>query len=548
MSVWCGTRATLLSAAGVAMGAAVWLGVASAASSEPPTLAASSTARGMVCDGVSDDSAAFQRLLESGPAAIHLPPGVCRLASPCALVRDIELVGHATTLLVDSAGVGMVASGVRVVLRDLIIDGADKASGLLFLSDGEFEIDNVEFRNVFDRTSGGAKAVACADCARGVVRNSVFESIRALANGVEGDAGGAVRAIYLAGAPQSVDITGSRFTTVHSVDASGNPVMEDADAIHVSAIGRDVRVRVDGNMFVDVGKRAIKFQCDGAAANGNVVRSAWRDGAGMMFAALQLAGSRLVASGNSIAGPLQHGIELGDAEALPGGKPAAGNLVAGNTFHGGTDRDAGPYGLRSGVVAERQHDLTIVGNAIHGFRNGVLVRGGSRVSVLANSATGATYCVASEPTVRGAAEMTRGLLLADNRCVGRSPARAGVGAFFADGAENIAIRENLFRAFTDGVNVRGRPSSCEVSGNAFDRVHRHSLKADARACSSGERPDAPEAPICSRSRVGTIWRFADRARPHPRVRVCVEDARGGHAWKSLAEIRPGSSVGAEAQP
>jgi hypothetical protein len=333
---------------------------------------------GALCDGHSDDSAALQAAFDKAPGTtLTLPHGrTCRVTTTLHLRRSLEIVGSHSTLLCDVPGVCVAGERVRLALRGIALDGNFTAATLVELVACEFSVLESVLERVYSRDA--AKAFSCWRCLSGEIRRSVFAHIYAVGNGLEGDRDGASRGLFFSGATGKVAITNNSFSDIHTVTSDGTPIMEDADAIHCYG-GRDAYLTIDGNTFDDIGKRAIKFDCNYATASNNNVISRWSDPRLMMFSAISVYGNHVTVTGNRVLGTFyQHGIEVGLA-----GKEHVQVERNAITPSASLPR-TGPYGRRSGVIAIGQRDIRIESNVIQGFYFGVLARNGTDAVVTNN--------------------------------------------------------------------------------------------------------------------------------------------------------------------
>ncbi len=412
--------------------------------------------------GAADSGPALDAALVAAKGSgVLVPPGTYRIASRRWLRGNTVLVGNDATLFFDFVGVGLTGAGIRFEAYGLTFDGNEKATMLLDLANANLLLDDVSMRNVLAGAGAtdSAYAVYCGSCNTSEIRNSTFTNIHAVANGVLGDSAGAARAIGLSKPVAEIIIKDNSFADVHSVDGNGSATMEDGDAVHV-AEGGSGGVTVAGNHFSNIGKRAIKFQCDGAIARDNVIVSSWPDGTDLFFAAISTYGNNTTIAGNTIGGTnVQFGIELTEGD---------GNVVDGNTIDDtGAFTTSGPRGQRSGIVAYGQTSLHVNQNQVSNYRNGVLVEGGANTVLSNNTLTGVltgTYLDHS----------TADVTVTGNGIVGRANTPGTVGSFFAAGTSGV-VSGNSYQDVYDGVYVVDDAAVVVATDNTFADIGRKSV-------------------------------------------------------------------------
>ncbi len=391
---------------------------------------------------------------------VWFPPGTYRIASARTLRRDTMLVGDGATLLFDFVGIGLTGTAVRFEARGITFDGNGKATTLVRLYQSSFSVDHCIFKRTHN-ASGVAAGFWALGCTGGRIRRSTFSAIRSAANGDIGDLPGVARGILLSRSTEVI-VEDNTFTDIHSVDRNGELTMEDADAVHVAGGGYS-KVLVRGNDFTNVGKRGIKFQCDGATARDNHITSTWSSPAKVMFAGISAFGNEITLAGNSILGRhYQFGIDL----AAAGSKNV---IVEGNTVDdSATFGEVGPFGQRSGIFANGQNGLRISGNRISNFRNGILLRGGTNVALSGNIITGV---VAGTYVDDGG---IAGVTVTENRIVGRANATGSIGSFFSSGSRGVASG-NSYQTVQDGVYVAGKAAVDVAPDNVFADIGRKNI-------------------------------------------------------------------------
>lgn len=215
---------------------------------------------GLRLDGTSDDSAAFQAAARSvGRNQLILPDGkVLYLASPIS-TDTLNLVGGGKILCgVDAA---IKTSGFCHINGLIEIDANGYNYPLDCIDDDQdIYINGLKISNVYSATDAFSMRVVGGSYV--YMPSLTINSCKALANSVTGDGDGSISGLRLAGPITRTDIERINGNDVYSVDATGTPVREDADLIHVSQRNADSTypewVRVQSCIAKDIGKRAFK--------------------------------------------------------------------------------------------------------------------------------------------------------------------------------------------------------------------------------------------------------------------------------------------------
>lgn len=215
---------------------------------------------GAIGDGTTNNATAVQAAFNAVSAGgeVVVPDGTFRVNTPLTVSQAMRLVGTGT-IDFNLTGTGIASTA------DLVVDGPSFTSTGVGCTIGigsttsALTIRNSKFYSFDSDTS--LFVVQTNASTKLLIEDCDFSDLKCLSNGTEGDANGALRAIYIAGAMPNGRIRKCTFTDIDNRNAGGTKTYEDADAIHcyVPTTG-DQFVEISSCTFSDVGKRAVKLQ------------------------------------------------------------------------------------------------------------------------------------------------------------------------------------------------------------------------------------------------------------------------------------------------
>lgn len=235
---------------------------------------------GAVGDGVSDDTAAFERAFADSQEINLKRNAKYWIQNPITVRRDVVINGNGATLVLSSKL--RLARSSRI--SSLNIKGSEAGGSpdrLLELTGGGTShfFKQVHFSD--QHSESFAQALACVgrvDFDQIVLSQCSFQNITAKANGLAGDKLGSVRAIFISVGAKLVMVSGCCFRNINSVDAAGERFPHDADAIQTwNSSGREIEKFVSrGCIFENVGKRCYKISnVKLTSISDSVCKSSW---------------------------------------------------------------------------------------------------------------------------------------------------------------------------------------------------------------------------------------------------------------------------------
>jgi|GEM_PF-5433239 len=185
--------------------------------------------------------------------------------------------------------------------------------------------DGAKIANVYS-VDNNAQAVLVNGAKRATFGKVEIENIRSLTNSVLGDEAGSAAGIVFAGAVEYGSISSAAsFSNIHTVDANGSPVYEDADGVRVQTkTDTDESpeyIEVSGK-FTDCGRHGVRFNATGTDGIYKAVdvriESPWDrtgseagDGDGMTAAVSSRGGKLIVENLSVTGGALNHAVTVG---------------------------------------------------------------------------------------------------------------------------------------------------------------------------------------------------------------------------------------------
>lgn len=211
-------------------------------------------------DGVSDDSTALEKAADTG-VEIHLKKNrIYHIAVAKIITKDLRIIGDGTLVFSTKGKTALMCKG-RVYMKEITLDGNNIANELVRATGSEFKMIGGAVRNVFSSASKyNITGIQLIDCSYVEICEVRFTSICGPGNGVIGDSIGAIAAIQITGYCNYGIIRSCIFSDVNNRNHIGEKsFLEDADAIRCYSTTGDQNIKVSGNMFSDIGKRAAKF-------------------------------------------------------------------------------------------------------------------------------------------------------------------------------------------------------------------------------------------------------------------------------------------------
>jgi hypothetical protein len=212
-------------------------------------------------DGIADDTAAIQLLLNSSSKSVVLRNGIFRITSGLTSSlagRSIKCEG--ATLLVDAQDITALTVTGDYTKISIDINGNNKASIGVFVSGARgCEITNSKIENLYGQFVGGCGIKA--DTFKGVtIKNNTIRSVNALGNNTLGDNIGSSRAILVTSTSPAM------YPNVIQNNVIENIIGEEGDAIQILFFdGTNLPFLesmsiVSGNQIKDFNRRGIKIQ------------------------------------------------------------------------------------------------------------------------------------------------------------------------------------------------------------------------------------------------------------------------------------------------
>lgn len=351
-------------------------------------------------DGSTDDTTAISAWLTAGWNHGHYVPAksyACGNMTLAVSSREIYGIGTLKKLSADT-GQWFVWTGNNIKIRDITFDGNHATKTMINIGNysTNWSVLGVKVKGVQNNASTGI-STDVTDCfvfGRGcrdfVFERDYFSDIDSTYSPGAGTSG--LRCIRAGMVGGGSDWTNDRFDNLRIVDSTFDtvgPTQLDSDPIVIQNQIPDANgfqlanFVIQGNLFRNCGRRAIKLECGGGIVNANDIYSSLAGpvGTSAMFAAISVYGPKAVVTNNKIhGGAYQYGIEVSWLTAF--GQPF-GVVVNGNTIDMRMATRTGSYG----IIFKGCKQCTASGNQIYGSDFGVAVGGNCSGMTLADNST-----------------------------------------------------------------------------------------------------------------------------------------------------------------
>lgn len=236
---------------------------------------------GAVGDGVTDDTIAFSSALNSCESDIFIPKGTYKITNIINITAGgtaKRISGENGTVLLITLPANMwkyrpfIRCNTKVEFANITFDFnyGHCHLGILYEENlGTISLKNLKFRNV-DNDLAGEGCVMLYIPSLGNIANLeglIFDNIKSLGNGKIGDWDGTVECILImklrsVEAPINALIRNIHVSNVHTVNASGDVVFEDAAGIHLESKDNNSKIFIEDVWGNNFGKRLIKTICN----------------------------------------------------------------------------------------------------------------------------------------------------------------------------------------------------------------------------------------------------------------------------------------------
>lgn len=223
------------------------------------------------CDGVTDDSNALQRYVDSGLKAINIP-------NVSLISKQINI--NNSDLIIKTTGKGIICGGgISFILFncdgdntviDVDVDGNNTADGVVVSTGDNITIENCNIKNLSHLAGGYVTAIQVTGDVLARISNNTIEGLNSASNGIIGDGFGACKAIQI-------------YHTAHRTKVAyiNNNIIKDVRGEEGDAISVMVRevgvfpyytsnVKVVDNFILNCNRRAIKVQASNTIVTGNM--------------------------------------------------------------------------------------------------------------------------------------------------------------------------------------------------------------------------------------------------------------------------------------
>jgi hypothetical protein len=213
---------------------------------------------GCVCDGVTDDSANFEKAIQTG-RIIRMDGESILIASPVSSTADMIIEGRGTLKFAVSAQTAITCTGSVNVTGDIVMDGSDVSNELIRASGPRLVLNVSEVKNIFQNSVDGVRPIRAIDVDYIRIFGTAFKKLATPANGTVGDSQGAVQGILISGSCKSGKVFNCSFSDINNrATAGGAKQYEDAEAVLCATSSARQNVSVFDCEFEDIGKRFMK--------------------------------------------------------------------------------------------------------------------------------------------------------------------------------------------------------------------------------------------------------------------------------------------------
>jgi hypothetical protein len=441
---------------------------------------------GCVCDGVTDDSANFEKAIQTG-RIIRMDGETILIASPVSNSADTIIQGRGTLKFAVTTQTAITCTGSVHIAGDITFDGTDVSNELIRASGPRLVVNVSEVKNIFQNSVDGVRPIRAIDVDHLRVFGTAFKKIGTPANGTVGDSQGAVQAVLISGSCKSGKVYNCSFSDINNrATAGGVKQFEDSDAVLCATSSLRQNVSVYDCEFEDIGKRFMKATGTPSSVyrfNDNQLSSAY-------------------------VGTVDDAVTVGNgmfsAFSCYGGRAFATD----NTFIGGITSfffDADFADFRSAVISDNIFEPEIHTYANTSFTRFVNV--GTSVPILAsltvngNDSTNTYYAVISYATrnaittnprlesggigvdlLGGGTSTVTGNTITQHASW-NATTTAAYGVIIRNGAVACAGSSNAFVGKYDAWNVASQSSACRLafSGNSYQGIVRNDITNNAAA-------------------------------------------------------------------
>ena len=222
---------------------------------------------GATGDGVTDDSDAFNAMLNSEHTSFYIPNRNYLFKSELTVNRNnIKLLSDGTLLFDVVDGTCLNIAGDDNVIS-VNVDGQSLSRIGINVDGRNNIIEKSTVKNIYSETDGafGINSTQNGDT---IIRNNTVDTVTSVGDSTGGNNNGTSRAIRITGLS-----TNDGFTIIEKNNIR-NVLGEEGDAIHLNAPGDDVmEVIVRNNHIYNYSRRAIKIQCSKTKILNNTIEN-----------------------------------------------------------------------------------------------------------------------------------------------------------------------------------------------------------------------------------------------------------------------------------
>lgn len=434
-------------------------------------------------EGLLDSASAFNDSLSASGYLNLRDGGVYVVKSALTRTGFLKVRGDAEIIFdFDGDGLLISAGNQPVDLGAVTYNGAShlgrkRRSVVRVNNPSEITANNHKIINVYNDTNS-VMALYLWEYGDSELKNGIYKNITGLGNGITGDAIGAIRAVYGSGNTPCGDlkITGGHAENINTVDISGTPIHEDADAFATQTANIKASLIVKDVSYKNVGKRLVKTQTSAdslTSIDGCHGSSAWDStdpddatNSGMFSIASAYLGTLMFTKSSLIGGLCNYMIETsGNVDVIEFGNVFKPKFSA--RIKGAHTR---PHLHSSASDSRIIHALSIVDN---------VARGSSTSSSTASQVDVANII---DHKVQGSELQLKNHVSLGNVLKGGGSSAA---ILYQYTIEQFTVSSNIVRDWQDGVYVRDGISVTKLAGavvnNVTDNISRNLVSEFAPA-------------------------------------------------------------------